>query len=111
MQYGMIAVDDGINIVGSAGETFCSISDAVGNISGQIQDVSDVTQRISASSKDTVQSIEDVAEISGRFASDAQTVAASSEEQAALMEEVSKIVKGLSDMSIKLDEIVLSFKV
>lgn len=111
MQHGMIAVDDGIKIVGSAGETFCNISDAVGNISGQIQDVSDVTQRISESSKDTVQSIEDVAEISGRFACDAQTVAASSEEQAALMEEVSKIVKGLSDMSIKLDEIVLSFKV
>jgi methyl-accepting chemotaxis protein len=76
MDNGSIAVKDGISMVGQAGKSFGDILDDINHISSQMQDVSAVTEEISAGTHNMLSSIENVAKISTESSENAENVVA-----------------------------------
>jgi len=110
MNEGTEAVKEGIVLVKNAGNSFHEILSDVDGVSKQMQDVSAVVQQIYASSQMMVQSVEKIAEITKDSAAGAQNIAASSEEQNAIMKEVSNSAEVLTQMSIELKKKLSIFK-
>jgi len=110
MNDGTDAVNEGIILVKNAGNSFHEILSDVDGVSKQMQDVSAVVQQIYAASQMMVQSVEKIAEITKDSAAGAQNIAAASEEQSAIMKEVSNAAEVLTQMSIGLEKKLSIFK-
>ncbi|MGV8982710.1 hypothetical protein [Clostridium sp.] len=110
MDNGSLAVKDGISMVGQAGKSFGDILDDINHISSQMQDVSAVTEEISAGTHNMLSAIENVAKISTESSANAENVVAASEEQTALMKEVANAAENLTQMAVDLQGLMSSFK-
>ncbi len=111
MVKGSQEVEEGMQIVKQAGETFDKILTAVHNVTSQIQEVSASSEQMSASSQQITASIEEMERIAKEASLNTQSVVASSEEQLASMEEISASANSLSLVAQELQEITNSFKV
>ncbi len=110
MDNGTIAVKDGINMVDQAGTSFADILKDINYIASQMQDVSAVTEEISAGTHNMVGAIENVAKISTDSSANAENVVAASEEQTALMKEVANAAESLTQMAVELQKVMSSFR-
>jgi methyl-accepting chemotaxis protein len=110
MDNGTLAVKDGISMVNEAGKSFGEILEDVNYIASQMQDVSAVTEEISAGTHNMLGAIENVAKISTESSGNAENVVAASEEQTALMKEVANAAEDLTNMAVELQSLMSSFK-
>ncbi|MBU3161643.1 methyl-accepting chemotaxis protein [Clostridium frigoris] len=110
MDNGTIAVKDGIDMVNQAGKSFEEILEDINYIASQMQDVSAVTEEISAGSQNMVGTIENVAKISIESSENAENVVAASQEQTALMKEVANAAENLTQMAVELQSLMSNFR-
>lgn len=110
MDNGTIAVQDGISMVNQAGKSFGEILEDINYIASQMQDVSAVTEEISAGTHNMLGAIENVAKISTESSGNAENVVAASEEQTALMKEVANAAENLTQMAVELQSLMSGFK-
>ncbi|MBU5591171.1 methyl-accepting chemotaxis protein [Clostridium sp. MSJ-4] len=101
---------EGIESIENTGVAFEHILKDVDRVNGQINDIASVMINIKDNTQTMVKSIDNISDISTESASDTQTVAASAEEQAALMREVSNAAKDLSTMAFELQNEINMFK-
>jgi len=105
------AVHAGISAVEHTGSSFEQLRTAVGQVGEIIRSVSSTVTSLSAGSQRVVQTIDAVAEVAVTGASHSQTVAASSEEQLATMQEVTAAATMLARMAEELQAAVGQFSI
>ncbi|NLV36968.1 MAG: hypothetical protein GXY17_09885 [Clostridiaceae bacterium] len=96
------SVNEGIEIIRSAGEIFGKILSEVNEISSYSDSVSENVQDIYSNSQSVVSSISKTKETSELISKSSQEVAAASEEQSATLEEISSVAENLYNMSYTL---------
>lgn len=107
---GKEATKIGIELVESAGQSFKTILQQTDGVSKKMQNISAVSEEILAQVNGMVTSINKISDISKDTSCSTQNIAASSEEQTALMEEVSKASETLADMAVGLQKELNKFK-
>ncbi|MGH4140912.1 methyl-accepting chemotaxis protein [Clostridium sp.] len=110
MDNGSIAVNDGINMVNQAGKSFADLLEDINYIATQMEDVSSVTEEISAGTHNMLGAIENVAKISTESSGNAENVVAASQEQTALMKEVANAAENLTEMAVELQSLMSNFR-
>ncbi|MCA0756831.1 methyl-accepting chemotaxis protein [Paenibacillus sp. N4] len=111
MEAGKGKVLQGVQSVKESGGLFVSILSEMGQVNGQIEEVSAAAEQLSASTGQISASVEQLAALASEASSDSQSVAAASEEQLASMEEISSSAAALGDMVQELVEKLSHFKV
>jgi len=111
MSNGTREVQLGIEVVSTAGQAFGKITGLIGQVSNQIQGISDATQKMAAGSQQIVSSVKDINRISKETAGESQTVSAATEEQSASMQEIAASSQALAKLAEELRTNVLRFKV
>ncbi len=104
MGIGVAAVNDGMTMIKNVGESFGEINHSVIDISSEVSAVSEVLKSVVAQTQVMVNAVESILTISEQATADVQNIAASTEEQNALMKE-------LSDTAQKMLEITKSVEV
>ena len=103
-------VELGIQVTAEAKEAFMSIEHSTNKISGQLHDISAITEQMSAGAQEVAASVHEISGIS-RSTSDAlQSVTAATEQQLASMEEISASSTELSKMAGTLQNKIERFK-
>ncbi|WP_158302007.1 methyl-accepting chemotaxis protein [Paenibacillus mesophilus] len=110
MDRGDQEVRNGTVVMHEAGEAFRKILHAVQEVADQIQEVSAASEQMSASTQQVAASLQNMKSIANVAFSNTESVAASSEEQLATMEEISSAVDALTKMSQDLFDITQRFK-
>ena len=110
MQEGTTQVRIGIEVVDKAGQTFKDISDLVGQIASQIQEVAAASENISQESDQVIVSIDRVDKESKTASEKSQSIAASIEEQSAAMNEIANASEGLAKIGESLMTEISKFK-
>src|SRR3712207_4697706 len=111
MYEGKKQVQNGNVIVHDAGEAFANIFMSIENVSDQVHQVSPVIEELYAGMGNMVASIENMANISVVSTQSTETIAASSQEQKASMDEVAESAQLLSNIAMDLQEDFSKFKV
>lgn len=104
-------VDTGSKVVNMAGTSFHEILQMVLEIAQQIHQISNSITEITAGTKDSVTSVNNIQNISINVADESQTISAAAEEQLASVEEIASSSKLLSQMSENLRSVINKFKI
>lgn len=104
-------VDQGVEVVNSAGSEFKHISLLVKSVSDQVISISTALQQLAANSSQIVSSVKEVDKHSQRSMGEVQNVSAAVEEQAASIEEISATCTVLAELAEKLKEQVQKFNI
>lgn len=104
-------VVSGMGLADTAGESFEHINQTVSEVTRQIQNVSDSVQKVATGTRQMVETIDIVNDVSESSAKGMNEVAASTEEQMATMEEVAAASATLAKMAEELQELIGRFKV
>lgn len=104
-------VDQGIDLVHSAGDVFRKIAVSVTEVAGQVGDISASLQEISSGSQHIVASVQQIETVSQKASGEVQTVSAAVEEQSASMEEIASSSQTLAILAEELQGAVKQFKV
>ena len=107
---GSQSVDEGMILVGDAKQSFEDISTSVSDINNQMEKVSDFAQYIKNSVESILEAVDVIQKATNTTSNLAQEVAQSSEEQTASTEDVSSVVKTLSEIADELTKRVNQFK-
>lgn len=110
MNGGTAAVTQGKQMVENAGESFEEIYSSVEVVSEQVNGVSQIVNEIYKSSEMMEEYVKNISKISKESAGNTQNVAAASEEQTALMREVSNAAQSLTEMALTLQNLMAKFK-
>lgn len=102
-------VEEGIEVVNVAGESFHEISRLIENVSTQMEEVSATIEQIASGGQQILTSVEKIDATSKETSSYAQTVSAGVEEQTASMEQIASAAQSLATMASGLQEIVNKF--
>ena len=105
------SVQDGVQIITKAGQSFDDIVVAVDDMTTQIQEVSATAEQLSASAEEVSASIEEIASGANIAADGLSSIAAAMEEQSATMQEVSGVAVSLSNSATELQSEIQRFKV
>ncbi len=100
------SVNEGMDIITSAGEIFGKILSSVNEISSYSNNVSENVKTIYNNSQNVVLSISKTTEASEEISKASQDVAAASQQENATLEEISSIAETLYNMSSKLNNII-----
>lgn len=104
------SVNTGRDRVTFANESFSTIDTSVDDVQRQTEAVTDAIQQISYDITALVEGINEIHHVSEQTTDNIQSVAASTEEQMASMEEVAAASMHLAEMAIQLQETIQSFK-
>ncbi|MFY3793013.1 methyl-accepting chemotaxis protein [Ureibacillus sp. MALMAid1270] len=104
------SVNDGVNIIGVAGEAFSDIVQAVDKMKVQIAEISATSEQISASAEEVSASVNEISSSSMESSNDVELIAAAIEEQAATMLQVNTIAQDLSEKALSLQTQIQKFK-
>lgn len=110
METGMEEVGEGARVVNVAGESFKQIESSVSEVAEQIQYVS-VSSSEMVSSTRLTDMITGIAEVAVSNASGTQQASAATEEQLAIMEEITSSSQALSKMAEEMQILISRFKV
>ncbi|WP_193556248.1 methyl-accepting chemotaxis protein [Paenibacillus ginsengarvi] len=110
MRSNVAEIGQGIDKMRQVGQSFTAIRSSVRDVSAQIQEVSATTEEISAGSEQITASIVEMVGISKQAAEHSQSVAASAEEQSAIMEGIAASAKSLDKLMNELKELIRVFK-
>lgn len=105
------AVGDGQKVVITASASFNNIISAIEEVNHQVNDVTKSAVEIGEETGKTIQFSENIMELANQVAKGTQSVAASSEEQTATMEEITAFSEMLADMADELQQELRKFKV
>lgn len=105
MGIGVIAVNDGMTMIKNVGKSFDEINYSVVDISSEVGAVSEVLKAVVAQTQVMVNAVESILTISEQATADVQNIAASTEEQNALMKELSDTAQKMSEItkSVEMD--------
>ncbi|WP_342536793.1 methyl-accepting chemotaxis protein [Sporosarcina sp. FSL K6-3508] len=106
-----VEVGSGIKIVNETERRFESILNSLNQVAGQIQGVATTTQQMSGNSGRITVSVKELNQIARDSSNHSRSVAASSEEQLASMEEIAASAFSLSRISEELQTLIGEFKV
>ncbi|AAK81609.1 methyl-accepting chemotaxis protein [Clostridium acetobutylicum] len=104
-------VNEGLKVVGEAGEDFKKILEAIRSITDQIKGVTGVSETIFSHSEKVTTTVKEVRRIAGDFSTSAQEVATASQEELAAMEQVSSLASVLNKKADELELLIEKFKV
>ncbi|MGZ7442007.1 methyl-accepting chemotaxis protein [Paenibacillus sp. TH7-28] len=107
----VLEVKRGAELVRSAGRSLADIGNSAEFTAQAIADVSGNVQTLSDSSQRLVHSLEDIVKFASETAENAQSMSAASEEQLAAMQEIDALASLLSSLSEKLHGLIDRFKV
>lgn len=99
-------VSHGLDVTAEALEAFVNIERSAKRISDQVQDISAITEQMSASSQQISAAVHEVAGISRQTVSSLEQVSAASQEQLASMEEISSSAAGLARMATDMQAMI-----
>lgn len=111
MDAGTKEVEQGNQVVATAGDAFQEISSFIAVISEQVTAMSEAFSAITKGNEIMVSSIHTIDEHSRQTSEQTQTVSAATEEQSASMEEIASSSQALSCMAEELRETVAKFKI
>lgn len=111
MQKGAEDVAEGIQVVKVADEGFEAINDSVQTLAVEIEDITAVSEQMSASAQQLLASMEEISSISQTSASNSESVAAASEQQLAVIQEVNSSIENLGTLAESLRNEVKQFKI
>lgn len=109
MRSGMKIVTDLDEATQNTERSFEEIYDAIGNVNGQIEEMSLSAQKVNESSQSVGRLMENIAGITEANAAGSQEVAASTEEQAATVNDLVRATEDLQRQTSNLEEVVSSF--
>lgn len=101
----------GTKVVKRTGETFNNITTLVNEVSNQVQEITVAIEQLASGSKQIVSSVEVIHKISKETAGQTHTVAASTEEQSASVEEIGTASRSLAIMAQDLQSAIQRFKI
>ena len=104
-------VENGVKLVNTAGQDFVDIAKLVGELSGQVRDISAAVQEMAAGSQRIVHSVGDIQKVSGKNATDTENISAAMQEQSASMEEISASSQALAKLAGDLQLVINKFRV
>lgn len=104
-------VDQGIDLVHSAGTGFRQIALSVNEVTGQVRDISASLQEIASGSQQIVSSVQQIEKVSHKASGEVQTVSAAVEEQSAATEEIASSSQTLAILAQELQAAVKRFRV
>lgn len=104
-------VELGVNAIHSAGATFKGIFEAIQKVNEELQEVTATTEQMSAASEELSASIDEVAQLSQASASYSTEVAASTEEQMNIFNDIKRSTDLLQTLSEQMDEAIKKFKI
>ncbi|MET3683168.1 methyl-accepting chemotaxis protein [Alkalibacillus flavidus] len=110
LQSGYSEVEKGTEQIKTTGETFDQISGAVGEMSNQIQQVTENLSDIASKTQEMNSSVQEIASVSEESAAGIQQTSSSAEESAATMEEVAASSDQLAQLAEDLNGLVREFK-
>ncbi|MFD1887897.1 methyl-accepting chemotaxis protein [Paenibacillus wenxiniae] len=104
-------VDDGVVMLGEAGETFDRIMGQIGQLNVQISEVADSVAEMSKGNQSVGASLQEINGITEDMAAFTQEVSAMTEEQTASLAEMVSTTSQLKQMSTSLQQVVDQFKI
>ena len=104
-------MDQGREMIITAGQSFSEIETSVSGMASQSQQISGTVRELALISDGLVAALQNIVDIANQTASGAETLSASSQEQLAAMEEVESAAGFLSSLAEKLQILVERFKV
>jgi len=104
-------VKAGTEIVNTAGNNFEKIVELVTAVSTQVEDISVAVQQMAGGSKQIVESVEKIANVSRSTVGETQTVSAATQEQSAAIEEIATSSRALAQMAEELQLEIRQFRV
>ncbi|WP_374702889.1 methyl-accepting chemotaxis protein [Bacillus sp. T33-2] len=110
MENGRSAISEGIELAGSAEESFTNISNSIGDIHGQAGLVSQSVNEMDRGTGQMLQVLQEIVVQIGQTSEAAQTVASATEQQNASMQEVNAFSQSLSSLAEELRNSVSRFK-
>ncbi|PZD95881.1 methyl-accepting chemotaxis protein [Paenibacillus sambharensis] len=109
MQQGTQEVHKGIQLIEVAGQSFEGIMSLIGQVESDIHSVTRSTDEIMSDTHKVVETIGQISEIARENADGTQSVAASTEQQLASMEEISASSAALANLAEELNELIGKF--
>ncbi|GAA3399771.1 methyl-accepting chemotaxis protein [Paenibacillus hodogayensis] len=110
MNRNVAEINGGIGKMREIGESFTTIRSSIRDVSSQIQEVSATTEQISAGTEQITASFAEMVGISKQSADNSQSVAASAEEQTAIMENIAVSAQSLNRLMGELNDLIRVFK-
>ena len=106
-----VEVEEGIDVVRCAGESFNEIKDSIQNVNKQIKRVSLEVEEMSAGTNQVFSALQDISQVSEESAASTQSISAAAQQQLASIEEVAASANALAQMSEELQMVINRFKV
>ncbi|MEL1135441.1 methyl-accepting chemotaxis protein [Desulfitobacterium sp. THU1] len=110
MEQGRIDVDNSIQVVNVAGESFEKIIHLIDIVVKGVQEVSAMTQQIEADSQEVLESVKNMDRISIENTHQTESVSAAIEEQTASVEEIAASSQTLAEMAQELQTLISKFR-
>jgi methyl-accepting chemotaxis protein len=107
----LLSVQDGVQIITEAGDSFTSIAQAVNLMTSQIQEISATSEQLSASAEEVTASVNEIANGSSESSNNLAMIAATVEEQSATMQQVNAVAVTLKASAQDLQNEIQQFKV
>lgn len=107
----LVSVQDGVEIITEAGDSFTSIVHAVTQMSTQIAEISATSEQLSASAEQVTASVNEIANGSTEASGNLEMIATAVEEQMATMQQVNAVAVTLSESAQDLQQEIQQFKV
>ncbi|WP_340005527.1 methyl-accepting chemotaxis protein [Paenibacillus sp. FSL K6-0276] len=104
-------MDQGREMIVTAGQSFSEIEMSVSGMASQSQQISGTVRELALISDGLVAALQNIVDVANQTASGAETLSASSQEQLAAMEEVESAAGFLSSLAEKLQILIERFKV
>jgi methyl-accepting chemotaxis protein len=104
-------MDQGRELIVTAGQSFSEIEMSVSGMASQSQQISGTVRELASISDGLVTTLQNIVDVANQTASGAETLSASSQEQLAAMEEVESAAGFLSSLAEKLQILIERFKV
>ena len=111
MNNGTKEVKLGTQLVNNSGEAFQKIATMVSKFADNVRKISDVSKEMHRGSQQIVLSVKAVDEFSKHSASEAETIAAATEEQSASMEEIASASQSLTMLAQELNNNIVNFRI
>ena len=111
MEKGSREVSRGVEVVGTSGDAFTVIYEAIHKMNEQAESIVTMTERQRKDSAEVVGAVGSIADTARTNAASAQQVAAASEEQNAAVEEIAASAAKLAEMAAELQDTVRTFKI
>lgn len=111
VDHSLASVQDGVNIIGEARQSFETISNSISEMTAQIEDVSATSEQLSAGAQQVSASIQDISNGAAQSAQNIDVIVHAIEDQMTTMQQVTSVATDLSQSAQNLYDQIKMFKV